>query len=171
MHQTRVWLGLLLMLSMLSVQARDRITWLFFDWPPLYILQDHSNVEVTQLGSGMGDNMVRLLQQGLPQYEHHVVNMVPGRIFAEMRGGTHLCYASALANADRLATTTMTAAGVSPPVQVVMRKDTLQAHPQWRDGVDLPQLLHDRRLLGNYQMSRSFGDDIDKLLASRTTSA
>ncbi|KPC54774.1 TIGR02285 family protein [Amantichitinum ursilacus] len=166
MSGKRALCALLLWLPLPSAQAKERITWAVFDWAPVYILQNPDAVQVAQLNDGTGDRLVKLLQHSLPQYEHRMVNMVPGRIFAELRNGTHLCYASSLANADRLAYSVMTAAGIAPPVQVVLRQDTLRAHPQWRDGVDLAQLFQDRSLLGNYPAARSFGDEIDTLLRS-----
>lgn len=146
--------------------AREVITWVVFDWPPVFILQDHNSDAVTKLGDGTGDKLVKMLQQQLPDYDHRVVVMSPGRVFAQMKQGENLCLPSAIRTPEREAIAMFTPALLTMPIQLVTREDVLKAHPRWREGVDLKTLVQDRALSGTYMASRSYGQTIDQILAS-----
>ncbi|MBB5193587.1 uncharacterized protein (TIGR02285 family) [Silvimonas terrae] len=158
-------IALLVALWAPAVLARDTITWVIFDWPPVFILQDRSSESVQQLGDGIGDHLVKLLIQRLPQYQHRVVVMTPKRAFAQMKQGENLCVPSTLRTPERENVAVFTPALITMPIQLVTREDLLQTHPDWRDGVDLETLAADRTLVGGYEGTRSYGATIDKVLA------
>ncbi|GGP26391.1 TIGR02285 family protein [Silvimonas amylolytica] len=163
------WIIVLLALFWTPVAlARETITWVIFDWPPVFILQDRGSESVQQLGDGIGDQLIKMLIQRLPQYQHRVVVMSPKRAFAQMKQGDNLCVPSTLRNPDREAMALFTPALITMPIQLVTREDLLQTHPDWRDGVDLETLAADRSLVGGYEGTRSYGPSIDKVLASPT---
>lgn len=167
----KIALNLLLFLTLGATSAawaRETITWGVFDWPPVFILQDHNSDAVTKLGDGTGDKLLKMLQKQLPEYDHKVVVMSAGRVFAQMKQGENLCFPSAIRTPERESIAVFTPAMLTMPIQLVTREDVLKAHPRWRDGVDLKALVKDRSLSGTYVASRSYGLAIDKILASNS---
>jgi uncharacterized protein (TIGR02285 family) len=96
---TKISLCVLLALSLLfsiSLSAKEKIYWAKYDLKPLFLLAGKN------ADTGMGDEMFNLIQQSLPQYEHHNYTSVMVRIIRDLQGNILTC--SGLLQRNQLAT-------------------------------------------------------------------
>ncbi|WP_459874027.1 hypothetical protein, partial [Endothiovibrio diazotrophicus] len=94
-HLPRVLLLLLFTGPGAAASGAERIDWLRFDYPPMYI------VSGPQAGAGYMDNILQLLIDHLPEYEHAVRVANLSRILSELRQGNDVCIASLFVNEER----------------------------------------------------------------------
>ncbi|MCP4326665.1 MAG: hypothetical protein GY787_33530 [Alteromonadales bacterium] len=77
-----------------NASAKEVVIWRVTDWPPFYILSGQD------IGNGLYDNIIKLLADAMPEYEHKRVNMNTDRVLLEMSRGRNVCHPSVLPNTD-----------------------------------------------------------------------
>jgi len=145
-------------------KAPERITWAVIDLPPVYILAEEPTVE--NLGEGVSDRILRMVIHAMPDYQHQIVRMNLPRALLEMRNGAPICMMNVQRNPERDAVAHSTPLLMAPSLTVVLRDDVLRAHPEWRDGVPLRELVREPSLHGIYLADRSFGPTLDTIIQS-----
>ncbi|MFT3735305.1 MAG: TIGR02285 family protein [Rhodocyclaceae bacterium] len=147
-----------------ATAADDGIAaWCRFDLPPLYIASGPDE------GKGTVDQTARFIMRYLPQYEHRPLVSNIRRFEAQMRTGDQAVCAGMQKNADRQSFMLFSDAfhAISPP-QIVAPRRHLAALSTFRgvDGsIQLPNLLTDHTLRLGISAGRSYGRDIDDMLA------
>lgn len=142
--------------------AVDRITWLTSD-----------NSTAANPGiNGVTDRLVRYLTVWWPGVKHEVLIANTKRSWQMLEDGQQVCRANVVRTPEREKLVYFTNTQLTPPPQLVVRRDRLSRLPRNAAGeVLLPQLLADESLRGALVDGRSYGNAIDEMLARRPAHA
>lgn len=141
----------------------DRLRWLVNDFPPF------TEVDRQIPGQGIADDMLRYLQQHLPQYQHEFEVASFARTYALMERGEQVCHATTLKVPGREKVMLF-----SRPVlfllsqQVLIRADHLPHVEPYLDAkgrIDVGRLLADPHLVTAVSERRSYSPRINDALA------
>ncbi len=139
--------------------AEDTITWMISSsFPPFYI--DDGKYK----GKGISDELIKLYQKELPEYNHQTVEMNLSRYFERAKRGEKVCYALLLKNPDR-ETFLHFSIPVAPmyPHVIVIRNENLK-YFQNTDSVSLETLFSNRNLRTVLEKERSYGPNLDPII-------
>lgn len=136
----------------------DRITWLTSD-----------NSTVSNPGvNGVTDRLVSYLTVWWPGVKHEVLVANTKRSWQMLEDGQQVCRANVVRTPEREKLVYFTNTQLTPPPQLVVRRDRLSRLPRNAAGeVLLPALLADVGLRGALVDGRSYGNAIDDMLAHR----
>lgn len=121
-------------------KSSEKITWLYFNFPPVYV---KSNDSV----SGFGMDIIKLLQDEMPEYAHQNILASPGRMMAELAEGKHVIIVGMLKTPKRMETMAFTElpCRLASPSMIAMRKeDAKRLCP--KESVSVETLLRDPTL-------------------------
>jgi uncharacterized protein (TIGR02285 family) len=149
-----------------SASEPDSITWAVYDMAPSYFVP--RTPDYKKLGDGIGDNLLKLLIGALPEYDHKFSLMTMPRVMIEMQANNPLCVLNVQLTPERAKVAYSTPLLITPGPELVLRRQLLRQHPQWKSGVSLSALSHDPTLNGQYQAGRSFGAKLDEIVRSAT---
>ena len=137
----------------------EHMSWLSADPPP----------EVdSKVGGGLAAKMVSFMKVQWPEVTHQIVQANAKRSWQMLAQGEQACHASSLRTPERERLAYFSNTQMSPPLQLIARRDKLAMLPRNAAGeVDLARLLTDERLRGALVDGRSYGLVIDKLLAEQ----
>ena len=153
--------GLLLLAKAVGAAEIERITWLSAD-PP-------ASVD-SKAGTGLATRMVAFMKLHWPEVQHQIVPANAKRSWQMLAQGEPVCHASALRTPEREKLAYFSNTQLSPPLQLIARRDKLALLPRNAAGeVDLARLLADPRLRGALVDGRSYGLFIDQLLTGQGT--
>ncbi|KAF0814044.1 hypothetical protein IGB42_01724 [Andreprevotia sp. IGB-42] len=165
-------LALILLPALACAEPQREITWVLLNWPPVFILFDgQTPAAPNELGSGMGEQQLRMMAERLPQYRHRYVRSDPQRAFGEMRRGMSLCFYPALKTEDRRTYSYALPAAITTPLQLVVREDQRARIAPGPAGVSLPALLARNDLKGYVQKGRSYAQAVDTILDAPASQA
>jgi uncharacterized protein (TIGR02285 family) len=138
--------------------AIDRIVWLTSD-----------NTAAAQLGAhGVTSGLVTYFKVWWPGVQHDILIANTKRSWQMMEDGQQVCRANVVRTPDREKMAYFTNTQLTPPPQLVVRRDRLNRLPRMPSGeVLLPRLLADETLRGALVDGRSYGTAIDDMLAHR----
>ncbi|BBP75079.1 TIGR02285 family protein [Pseudomonas gingeri] len=142
-------------------QARETLTWLLRDLPPLSIFDGPKE------GQGAVDQMLPLLMAALPEYEHTVLRVNRARGMQMLGGSTFTCDPALLWTAARAQKMlfSIPSMGTTSNGLVVRPADQALIEPFVSDGrVDLAALLASNSLQLGVVAERSYGHPIDDVL-------
>lgn len=140
----------------------DTVQWVLQDFPPAQILFNG------QPGHGFRDEALRLVIANWPEAEHQFIVANAARTWHMMAAKEPVCYVGALQTPEREKQAYFSPFALLPPLQLVVRKETLQRLPMNADGeVLLPELLADAQLKGMLVDTRSYGKGLDEEIAKR----
>lgn len=146
----------------------DRIPalhWLVYDTPPAF-LRDSTAVPPELIGTGVGDRILDRVMAALPHWRH-VVELRPfPRIIDSLKSGQEACGVGLYRSPERDAVSYATPLFVTQTVSVVLRRELLERHPEWRDGVPLATIIRQPDLSGEISLARSFGPRWEAILAA-----
>ncbi|MCC2616352.1 TIGR02285 family protein [Aestuariibacter halophilus] len=145
-----------------SADASDlkTIYWQTYHRPPGIIVSG----EQGQLG--FIQQAMKLIQDELPDYEHVVVHTTLARALQDMRLGKQTCHPSLFRRPEREAYMYFShATQISPTNRVVVTDETLHALGEGTASVSLTALLAKPEWLLGVIGGRSYGSEIDQLLA------
>jgi len=166
MSETKKGLAALILAALLAglnttAFAKERIDWLRFDYPPMYI------VSGPQAGEGYMDNILGLLIDHMPDYDHQISVANLSRIMSEFEQGNNVCVASLFVNEERErlghishGTTTQL-----PSVQLVFRAEDAERFAAFGDPASLRAILADQSLMLGVSERMSYGTVIDATVA------
>jgi len=138
--------------------AVDRITWLTSD----------STAPAVRNAHGVTDRIVRYLKVWWPGVTHEVVVANAKRSWQMIQDGQSVCRANMVRTPEREKQAYFINTQLTPPPQLVVRRDRLVRLPRTASGeVLLPQLLADNSLRGALVDGRSYGPAIDEMLEHR----
>ena len=151
--------GLLLLAGAAGAADIERITWLSADPPASVDSKD---------GTGLASKMVAFMKLQWPEVQHEIVQANAKRSWQMLALGEPVCHASALRTPERETLAYFSNTQLSPPLQLIARRDKLALLPRNAAGeVDLARLLADLRLRGALVDGRSYGLFIDQVLAGK----
>ena len=162
----RVLKPLLFALSLLLTGAAgaadiEGITWLSAD--PLPSAD-------SRVGTGLATKMVAFMKVQWPDVQHQILRANAKRSWQMLAQGEQACHASALRTPEREKLAYFSNTQMSPPLQLIARRDKLALLPRnAASEVDLARLLADPQLRGVLVDGRSYGLFIDKLLGGLPT--
>lgn len=148
-------IGLLLLVP---AWAQVTLTWAMVDGPPAH--ERHDARTMAELGNGLLDGRLRLLSAALPQFRHRVQAMSLGQLWRDMRAGHAVCYPDAFKTPERLRWAHFVELAPSPRLMLAARPGRLPAGAE----LSLRELLVRGELRGAFEMERSYGEVIDRLL-------
>ena len=138
------------------------VQWVLQDFPPAQILVNG------QPGAGFRDEALRLIVANWPEAEHQFVVANAARTWLMLAAKEPVCYVGALQTPEREKQAYFTPFAMLPPLQLVVRKDSLDKFPLNADGeVKLPELLASPGLTGLLIDTRSYGKSLDDEIARR----
>lgn len=138
----------------------ERITWLSAD-PPAAL--------DSRADTGLAARMVAFMKLKWPEAQHQILQANAKRSWQLLAQGEPMCHASALRTPEREKIAYFSNTQLSPPLQLVARRDKLALLPRNAAGeVDLARLLADPRLRGALVDGRSYGLFIDQLLGEQS---
>lgn len=146
-----------------SAPAQDIAQWCSFDLPPMYIATG------PKAGTGIVDTHAEFLRKRLPEYEHRILVSNILRVSEQIRAGEHVVCAGMQKNTERetymLFSDPFYAA--TPPALLIRRSDLERLKPWLMGGnaIDLRNLLEHSDLALGIASGRSYGRDLDEILA------
>ncbi|MBP9961209.1 TIGR02285 family protein [Pseudomonas defluvii] len=155
-------LGILLGIALpTSASAKETLTWLLRDLPPLTIF------EGPQKGQGVVDLLLKELIANMPEYDHSIVRVNRARALQMLQSPTFTCDPTLIwtPERDRYVTYSIPNLGALSNGLVVRKQDASLITPFLKDGkVDLEALLASRLLKLGIVAERSYGPVIDDML-------
>lgn len=141
-----------------TAMAADRITWGKYNVPP-YMIRTGEHAH-----QGIFDQVLDVLKEKLPQYEHVELEAPFPRIYSEIRKGNHWCYNGTLKTPEREAYGYFSLpSSIFLPLRIIVRRDRLA---QFQGPQSLENLLKNRRLTTSVMRDRSYSPIVDRLLAA-----
>lgn len=139
--------------------ARDTIVWANLHFPPWMILKGAS------AGQGVWDALLKEVTAGLPEYEHEAVEMKNVRFDQLARQGEQVCKIYYFKTPER-----EEILHFSIPAVVFLANHVVMQREKARQlgnpaSIALERLLDDPRFVGTFVEGRSYGKEIDPLLA------
>lgn len=117
--------------------AKETLEWRVTHWPPFYILEGPNK------GQGIYDEIITLLIENLPEYEHKRVVASTRRVVEEWKRGNKICHAS-MVPSEQASYSVINA--IIPSLRILVHKD--KTHLFKGDTLSLRPLLADTRLVG-----------------------
>ena len=142
--------------------AAEPMHWILADLPPI------SRPINGQPGDGFSDETLKIVTEAWPEVEHRYTVASAARIWKELAAGTNVCYPLAAKTPAHDEVAYISLSLLVPPAQLVVRKELIsQLQLNDRGEVDLPALLIQRGIKGVVPQGRSYGNEIDRLIAER----
>lgn len=136
-----------------------KITWLASDHAPAM-----SGVDA----SGVTSRVIAYLGKQWPQVQHEIVFANAKRSWQMIESGDEVCRANMVRTPEREKVAYFINTQLTPPPQLVVRRDKLAKLPRNAAGeVPLPRLFADTGLRGALIDGRSYGPALDELIAAR----
>jgi len=136
-----------------------RITWLASDHAPQMTGAD---------ASGVTGRVISYLDKHWPGVRHEIVFANAKRSWQMIENGEPVCRANVVRTPERERAAYFTNTQLTPPPQLIVRRESLQRLPRNGAGeVLLPRLLADTSMRGALIDGRSYGPVLDEMLAAR----
>ncbi|WP_143074005.1 TIGR02285 family protein [Roseateles sp. YR242] len=136
----------------------DHITWLTSD----------NSTAINPNANGVTDRVVRYLSVWWPGVTHEIVVANAKRSWQMIESGQQVCRANMVRTPEREKVAYFINTQLTPPSQLVVRRDKLTRLPRTSSGeVLLPPLLADTSLRGALVDGRSYGTAVDEMIAKR----
>jgi len=141
-----------------SSLAKDTITWLSIDFPPLRITKGE------QKGEGIGDLAVDFLQERLPEYHHNSIEVNLKRLFFTLKKDKKTCTIGIIKTAKReeylyFSIPTL----IRPGLSIVIRRKDMKTFGD-PNKISLAELIKNRDLKLSIDSKRSYTKPIDTIL-------
>jgi uncharacterized protein (TIGR02285 family) len=138
--------------------AKDTITWLSIDFPPLRITKGE------QKGDGIGDKAVDFLQERLPEYHHNSIEVNLKRLFYTLKKDKKACTIGIIKTAKREDYLYFSIpALIRPGLSIVIRKENMKTFGNPKK-ISLAELIKNRDLKLSIDSKRSYTKPIDTIL-------
>lgn len=168
--------GLVLTLGMGPARAAEppvrTITWVNSDSSGVVVPGERASGNANANAGGMAARLITFMEQHWPQVKHELLLANARRSQQMIEAGEPVCRANWLRTPEREKIAYFTNMQLTPPLQLIVRRDTVAKLPRNAAGeVILPQLLADKRLQGALVDGRSYGATLDEVLAKRPANA
>ncbi len=138
--------------------AKDRITWMKYVWPPVYIDKGPYKEQ------GNADSILKFFQEQLTEYDHETINVNPARAIEEMKNGKKVCLVGTLKTLEREKFLYFSIPiGITLPNAIIVKQNKLSLFGKV-EKLSLEQLLKNNRLSGGIIQGRSYSPTIDAIL-------
>ena len=135
--------GWLLLLSN-PLLSKETVIWRVTDWPPFYIL------EGADKGKGIYDEIIAMISQHLPEYDHVTMRMNTSRVRAQWRLGEKVCHPSVLVGETFNAQSVVNS--ILLPHRIIIHRDKEKLFSKGEVVID--QLLANTQLRGGVTLGR-----------------
>jgi len=126
-------------------------------------------VDEGQRSARLNDTLVNFMQAQWPQVQHKMVQASAKRGWQMLAQGEQACLATTVRTPEREAQAYFSNVLLSPPPQLIVRRDKLAGLPLNGNGeIELQRLLADPRWSGALIDGRSYGLFVDNLLSRRS---
>ncbi len=149
-HNLPVYLLLTFLTYSNFAHSKEAITWRVTDWPPFYILDG------VQKGRGIYDEMIKMLSDKMPEYDHQTVQMNTDRVRKAWSRGNNVCHPSVLPDNNPDIKTSVYNS-VLLPHRIIFNKEQEIAN------VSLMELLKDVNIVGGITPGR-YSKKINKII-------
>lgn len=152
-------LSLMMAASPSLSRAKDTVSWMEAVMPPFFIQEGPSK------GKGYGDEITRIIEQQLTDYEHDEVITNITRHFYKFKQGEHVCSVGLYKTPEReeFMYFSLPSFLTLPPV-IIIKKDRHSAFNN-RASVGLGEILNNKTLMIGLVKDRSYGTTLDDILA------
>ncbi|WP_166360058.1 TIGR02285 family protein [Pseudomonas akapageensis] len=144
-----------------AAQAKETLTWLLRDLPPLTIF------EGPQKGNGAVDHLLPLLIAGMPEYQHNIQRVNRARGMQMLKEHNFTCDPTLLWTAERskFLVFSVPSIGLLSNGLIVRQRDLAILEPFLHDRkIDLAALLAAQSIKVGLVAERSYGEQLDGLL-------
>ncbi len=142
--------------------AKDRITWMKYDWPPVYISKG------LYKGQGNADAILKFFQEQLYEYDHITIQVNPARAIKLMKDGEKVCMVGTLKTPERERFLYYAIPiGITLPNAIIVKKNRLSSFKNV-ENISLEKLLKNKKLRGGIIKKRSYTPVIDQILNKYT---
>lgn len=148
-----------LTLSSQSAPAKEAITWMLSDYPPIGI------AEGPRKDAGIEDLLVRLVARHLPEIDHHSQRANLKRMLAELEAGHEVCVPGLIKTEEREKGMHFTRVPMLllTPLCLIVRKEDVRLYGEG-DTVSLSEVLRNPSLKLGLADGISFGEQIDAII-------
>ena len=140
-----------------QVLAKDSVTWMLSDFPPYTILKGEYDRE------GKHDKVFELLQEHLPDYEHHEMTGSVTRLLSELGAGEKVCTTLLKTPEREKFIYYSIPMDFDPPLGVTIKRNKAALFKNTKE-LSFNELLQNKQLQLGIQSGRSYGKMIDPLL-------
>ncbi len=141
-----------------AAHGKEKITWPYLCYYPVIICEN------SRVVGGAGWDILNLMWENMPQYDHEAVLLPIKRILKDMKEGRHYLIYGLYKTPEREKYLYFSLpCRISTPTMVVIRKDELQRFGMGKS-VSLKRLLEDKHLRFLMFSDISFGPGTDELL-------
>ena len=155
----KIILGAICLLVLPSILiAKDRITWMKYVWPPVYIN------EGPYKGRGNADAILQFFQEELTEYVHQTQTVNSARALQSMKNGKKVCIVGTLKTPEREKFLLYAIPiGITLPNAIIVKQSKLSLFGNV-DTLSLEQLLKNNKMKGGIIHQRSYTPVIDSIL-------
>ncbi|MFC1534632.1 TIGR02285 family protein [Thermodesulfobacteriota bacterium] len=145
-------------LSPSNLFAKDTITWLTFDYPPMQITKGE------QKGTGIGDMAIDFLQKRLVEYNHKKIEVNLKRFSYAMKREEKVCAIGIIKTTQREDFMCFSIpALIRPGLSIVIKKDRKKMFGNV-EKISLASLIMNKKLILGFDGNRSYTKAIDSIL-------
>ena len=158
----KIFILVSVMLFQNLVFAEETITWGVYEWPPMHITEgEHMN-------QGLYDGILEFFSEKMPEYKHKRIIANAKRFWRWIQAGKQFCYVSSIPTEERLKYAYFSLpSGFHVANSVIILKERLEEFGQ-SNVISLSELMQNRQLTGGAVDGRSYGKDIDEVIAENT---
>lgn len=153
-----VFIWLLMIFPSITASAKNSITWLEVNMPPYLIQEGPGKSE------GYGNIVSSILQEHLPEYEHHTVVTNVIRHFDRFRKGEQVCSIGLYKTPEREAFMYFSIPSMLTMPAVLITTKEKQAEFRANESIKLEDVLKNTRFILGLSKDRSYGTTIDLIL-------
>lgn len=149
----------------MSPPERGKVMWVLPDWP-MTTVGDAKNGDKTENKASVFNRLLEQLQEAVPQYDHHIIRGNSDKAIRLWKDGKNICVLPIIKTPERMTLAEFTAFVVVPPYRVVVKTSQVESVQTKKDLVTGLNLITSKNLKGGIVLYRSYGETLDKLLAS-----
>ncbi len=132
-----------------------KVLWGVPGWPPFFIKDK----------SGVGDQMLLLLQKQLTKYQHEDIDVNAPKLVELWQQGRDVCGSNMLYNGERAKYGYFTPLWVYPPLHVIVKEESLEAFTKGEKPISVFELIKNSHFKGILIKGRSYGPPVDDIIA------
>lgn len=141
------------------------IHWAIFDAPGYFSASSGQTI-VSKTSNKVGDRLLALIIDAMKGTKASVQVMPIARIVKEIAAHQRLCFFAASLNPERKKIGVWTQISLAPAVMIVVRTELAEAHPDWRAGVRLRDIIAIPTMSGQYSALSALGEEVDAIINS-----
>lgn len=152
----KVIIFILLVISCLFANSKEKIVWLVNDAPPFYILDGNLK------NKGFGDMTQEMIIKNLPQYEHEIKKTNLKRAMKDFEYKKNVCFSTWIYNSTPQLVFTSKPNIYYPPLGIIITEKNMKKLA--KDIVSLDELLKNKNFIFGQAKGRGYSKKLDDII-------